>query len=258
MRLTVIGSSGSMSGPSSAASSYLVQAFDGERTWNIVLDLGAGAFGALMRHMDPRDIDAVVLSHLHADHVVDMTGLEVYQRYNPEGVLPPVRVLGPAATPERVAALAMDTVESLAHSFVFETMTSGSVHQVGPFRIEPSEVDHPIEAYGVRVTGPSKTGEGDVVLGYSGDTDACDGLLTVAAGVDLLLCEAAFQEGRDTVRGIHLTGLRAGETARSAGVERLVLTHVPPWTDVETIRREARSAYDGPIDVAEPGATWEF
>src|SRR5699024_8915920 len=140
-----------------------------------------GSFGALMRYLDPSLIDAVVLSHLHADHVVDMTGLEVYLRYQPGGALPPVRVLGPASTPERVAALTMDSVESLAHSFVFETLSTGSVHEVGPMRIEPSEVNHPIEAYGLRVTGPSEVGDGDVVLAYSGDTDACDGLLAVSS-----------------------------------------------------------------------------
>ncbi|MEE6280451.1 MBL fold metallo-hydrolase [Georgenia sp. MJ170] len=258
MRLTVVGSSGSMSGPRSAASCYLVQASDGDRTWNVLLDLGSGAFGSLMRYLDPALIDAVVLSHLHADHVVDMTGLEVYLRYGPGGALPPVRVLGPAATPERVAALTMDTVESLGESFEFETLDAGSVHQVGPLRIEPREVNHPIEAYGLRITGPSTTGEGDVVLGYSGDTDTCDGLLEVAADADLLLCEAAFQEGRDAVRGIHLTGLRAGQAAHQAGAKHLVLTHLQPWNDAETIRTEARSAFGGPIGLAEPGATWEI
>lgn len=258
MRLTVVGCSGSMSGPRSPASSYLLQADDGEREWNVLLDLGAGAFGALMRYLDPARLDAVVLSHLHADHVVDITGLEVFLRYHPGGALPPVRVIGPAATAQRVAGLTMDSVDSLDHSFRFETLTDGSVHHVGPMRLDACEVAHPIEAYGVRVTGPSADGSGQVRLGYTGDSDSCDGLLEVARDADLLLSEAAFQEGRDTVRGIHLTGLRAGRLAQQAGARRLVLTHLPPWNDVETIRREASSAYRGPIDLASPGATWEL
>src|SRR5690625_1626328 len=113
MRLTVVGCSGSMSGPDSAASCYLVQADgpDGEggtRTWSIVLDLGSGAFGALLRHLDPAHLDAVVLSHLHADHVVDMTGLEVYRRYHPAAALAPVQGHGPVGAVERDGELTED------------------------------------------------------------------------------------------------------------------------------------------------------
>lgn len=262
MRLTVVGCSGSMSGPDSAASCYLVQA-DGPdedgttRTWSIVLDLGSGAFGALLRHLDPARLDAVVLSHLHADHVVDMTGLEVYRRYHPAGALGPVLVLGPDETPERIGALTMeDDLSALDASFTFAAHTPGQVLSVGPLRIESVAVDHPVPAYGVRVTGPSEEGDREVVLAYSGDTDACDGVVELARDVDLFLCEAAFQEGRDSVRGIHLTGRRAGEAATLAAARQLVLTHLPPWTDAEVVRAEAAEAYGGPIELASPDAVW--
>ncbi|WP_413450912.1 MBL fold metallo-hydrolase [Georgenia phoenicis] len=264
MRLTVVGCSGSMSGPDSASSCYLVQAEgpDGEggsRTWSIVLDLGSGAFGALLRHLDPARLDAVVLSHLHADHVVDMTGLEVYRRYHPAGALGPVRVLGPAGTPERIAALTMEEdLSALDASFTFEAHTPGQAVTVGPLRIESVAVEHPVPAFGLRVTGPSEDGEREVVLAYSGDSDACEGLVEAARDVDLFLCEAAFQEGRDEVRGIHLTGRRAGEAATRAAVRQLVLTHLPPWTDAEVVRAEAAEAYAGPIELASPGAVWKL
>jgi len=251
-----------MSGPESASSCYLVQADgpDGEggtRTWSIVLDLGSGAFGALLRHLDPAHLDAVVLSHLHADHVVDMTGLEVYRRYHPAGALGPVRVLGPRGTAERIGALTMeDDLSALDASFSFTEHVPGRTVEIGPLRVEPFVVDHPVPAYGVRVTGPSQDGARDVVLTYSGDTDACDGLVDAARDADLFLCEAAFQEDRDTVRGIHLTGRRAGEAATRAAARLLVLTHLPPWTDAEVVRAEAAEAYGGPIELATPAATW--
>ena len=72
MRLTVVGCSGSFAGPASAASCYLVQADSGGRTWSLVLDLGSGALGSLQRHVSPDQLDAVVLSHLHPDHCVDL------------------------------------------------------------------------------------------------------------------------------------------------------------------------------------------
>jgi ribonuclease BN (tRNA processing enzyme) len=92
------------------------------------------------------------------------------------------------------------------------------------------------------------------VLAYSGDTDACEGLLPLARGADLFLAEASFQEGRDEVRGVHLTGRRAGRAAADAGCRRLLLTHVPVWTDPEVVLAEARSAFPGPVELARPGA----
>ncbi len=264
MRLTIVGWSGSMSGPESASSCYLVQADgpDGEggtRTWSIVLDLGSGAFGALLRHLDPAQLDAVVLSHLHADHVVDVTGLEVFRRYHPAGALGPVPVIGPAGTPERVGALTMeDDLSALDQSFTFTEHVPGRAVEVGPLRIESFPVDHPVPAFGVRVTGPAEDDSRDVVLAYSGDTDACGGLVELARDADLFLCEAAFQEGRDAVRGIHLTGRRAGEAATQAAARQLLLTHLPPWTDAEVVRAEAAEAYGGPIELASSGATWHL
>ncbi len=133
--------------------------------------------------------------------------------------------------------------------------------RVGPFELEPFAVYHPVEAYGIRVTGPSSVRPGErVTLVYSGDTDACDGLVEGARGADLFLCEAAFQEGRDdgVERGIHLTGRRAGEAAAAAGVGSLLLTHLPVWNAPEVAIAEARSVYDGPAAVATAGGVHEL
>jgi ribonuclease BN (tRNA processing enzyme) len=129
--------------------------------------------------------------------------------------------------------------------------------RVGPFVLEPVPVRHPVEAYAVRVTGPSTERPGEqATLVYSGDTDACDGLVDAARGADLFLCEAAFQEGRDLLDGIHLTGYRAGLAARAAGARRLVLTHLPAWNDPQVALAEATSAYPGPVELATAGATY--
>src|SRR5690625_6346009 len=84
MKLTVVGSSGSVSGPDSVASCYLLEADDDERTWRVLLDLGPGAVGQAMRYVDPAAVDAVLVSHLHADHIADLAGLEVLVRYRSE------------------------------------------------------------------------------------------------------------------------------------------------------------------------------
>ncbi|WP_448071495.1 MBL fold metallo-hydrolase [Georgenia yuyongxinii] len=262
MRLTVVGCSGSMSGPASAGSCYLVQADGADeqgrpRTWSVVLDLGPGAMGALMTHVDPAALDAVALSHLHADHMVDLIGMQVYRRWRPGGPLGPLPVHAPVGALERVRGVGGDDEdEDYAGEFAFLEHDPARPIQIGPMRLQVFEVNHPVPAYGIRVTGPAEDGDGEVSLAYTGDTDSCDNLIAMADGVDLLLSEAAFQEGRDTVRGVHLTGRRAGEVAATANVRRLVLTHLQPWTDPEVVRGEAHEVYRGPVDLAAPGAVW--
>ncbi|MDO8144416.1 MULTISPECIES: MBL fold metallo-hydrolase [Isoptericola] len=263
MRLVTVGVSGSLPGPDSPASCYLVQADDAERTWNVVLDLGSGALGPLQRHVDPADLDAIGLSHLHPDHCSDLSGLYVYLKYHPErgvvrtGVPRELPVLGPSATCERAAAMyGLEPGEDMATEYAFRTWEPGSPVRVGPMTLEPFRVNHPVEAYGVRVTGPSSDRAGEsATLVFSGDTDMCPGLVEGARGADLLLCEAAFLEGRDdgVERGIHLTGRRAGKVAAEAAVGRLLLTHLPAWTDPADTLAEARGVFDGPTELAVAG-----
>lgn len=256
MKLTILGSSGSMSSPESASSSYLVQAQDGARTYSVLLDLGSGAMGQLLRHHDPAAVDAVLLSHLHADHVVDLAALHVYLEYGPAGPQPPMPVYGPAGTSERIRQLCGE--EDCTAQFDVATWQAGTGLQVGPLSIEPIEVRHPVTAYALRITGPSEDGSRQVVLTYTGDTDSCDGVIHAGREADLLLSEAAFTEDGPPIRGVHLTGRRAGEVATSAGARHLVLTHLQPWTPAETVRSEALTAYSGPVDLAVPGAIWEL
>lgn len=251
MRVSVVGSSGSASGPDSASSCYLVQA----QETSVLLDLGSGAFGQLLRYIQPEQVDAVLLSHLHADHVVDLVGLDVYLRYAPGAPHPPVAVWGPEGSAARVEQLCGEPGGG-ADAFRFGLWQPGGAVTVGALQIEPFLVEHPVAAYALRITGPADNGDGTRTLVYTGDTDACPGVHAAAADADLLLAEAAFEEGRDTVRGIHMTGRRAGELATTAGARRLVLTHIPPWTSAETVRAEACTAYGGTVDLARPGATF--
>lgn len=260
MRLVVLGCAGSFPGPDSAASSYLVQAEDGAgRTWSAVLDLGNGALGPLQRWGDPSALDVVALSHLHADHVADLAVLGVYRRYRPAGPLPALPVLGPEGTAERLVHLSgHDPATATTHQFDVLTWVPREPVQVGPLTLEAVPVAHPVPAFGIRVTGPSEADPTRrVVLAYSGDTDACDGLDELAHGADLLLAEAAFVEGRDdAVRGVHLTGRRAAQAAARGGARSLVLTHVPSWNDPAVALQEAAAVYDGPTALAAPGATF--
>lgn len=253
MRLTVIGCSGSYAGPDSAASSYLVEADDAAgRTWRVLVDLGSGALGPLQRYADPLALDAVLISHLHADHYFDISGLYVLWKYHPGGSPAPIPVWGPSGIAAQTArAYGLDESPGMSAEFEFHEYDEKPV-ELGPFTVRPTVLCHPVLAYGLRIEADGRT------LAYSGDTGPCEDLQEVARDADLFLCEAAFVEGEDNPVNLHLTGRQAGAAAAAAGVGSLVLTHIPPWHRREVALEEAREAFGGPLELAAPGSTYEL
>ncbi|MEV0849510.1 MBL fold metallo-hydrolase [Streptomyces sp. NPDC049954] len=250
MKLTVVGCSGSIPSAESPCSSYLVEA-DGFR---LLLDMGNGALGEMQRHIGLDDLDAVLLTHLHADHCIDMCAYFVVRYYNSgPGPVRPVPVYGPEGTEERLTAGHGDTptLSAMGEVFDFHTLKPGSF-TIGPFTVQAEQVRHPVEAYALRVE------HGGRSLTYSGDTGVCAALDQLAADTDLFLCEAAFTDGKEDIPDLHLNGREAGESARRAHARSLLLTHIPPWTDPQTNLADARRAYDGPVRLASPGAVYEI
>ncbi|GAA3054308.1 MBL fold metallo-hydrolase [Kitasatospora albolonga] len=248
MKLTVVGCSGSFPSAESPCSSYLVEA-DGYR---VLLDLGNGALGALQKYAGLYEIDAILLSHLHADHCIDLCAYWVARNYRMEGCPDPVPVYGPTGTAERLArAYDMPEQPGMTEVFDFHTLAEGSF-ELGPLRITVARVNHPVEAFAFRIEHEGRS------LVYSGDTGECPELVELARGTELFLCEAAYTDGKETFAAVHLNGREAGQHAAAAGVGRLVLTHIPPWTDPEVNRRDAQAAFAGPVEVARPGAVYQL
>jgi ribonuclease BN (tRNA processing enzyme) len=251
MRLTVIGNSGSYPGPESSASCYLIEAEHAGRTWRILLDLGNGALGSLQRYSDANNIDAVFLSHLHADHCLDLCGYYVMRKYHPAGSLPKIPVYGPADTARRMAK-AYDLDENPGMSEEFDFIPYGNTAlEFGPFTVTARRVVHPVTAYALRVEA------GGRVLAYSGDSGVCPGLDDTARDADVFLCEASFLEGAPNPADLHLTGADAGRTAAGARVQHLLLTHIPPWHDPQVVLGEAVEEYDGKVELSTPGTTYD-
>lgn len=252
MKLTVVGCSGSYPGPDAPASSYLLEQEHEGRTWRLLLDLGSGALGPLHRYVDPVEIDGVALSHLHADHCLDLCGFYVLRKYHPRGPQPRIPVWGPPETDRRMAkAYDLDEDPGMNEEFDFREYPVEPV-QLGPFTIEAVGVAHPVPAYGLRVSA------GGAVLAYSGDTGECEGVVRVARDADVFLCEASFRDGDPNPPDLHLTGREAGEIATRAASKSLVVTHIPPWHDDDEIMAEARSAYDGQLQQAHAGLIIEL
>jgi ribonuclease BN (tRNA processing enzyme) len=248
VKVTVLGCSGSVPGPDSPASGYLIEADD----YRLVLDLGHGAFGALQRYVKPTDVDAIVVTHLHADHCIDLTAYIVALRYGggghrAEGPQARIPLIGPSGTRDRLEA-AYDPLARklrLQELFGFTTPSSG---ELGPFALSFVTVNHPIPTSAVRIT------HGDRSLVYSADTGESPELVSLAHGADVFLCEASFGPDDEYVPDLHLTGRQAGEHAEKAGVERLIVTHVPPWVSRDVQAGEAAAAFHGAVELAQPGA----
>lgn len=250
MRLTIIGCSGSVPGPDSPASCYLVEA-DG---YALVLDLGSGAFGPLQRHVHLGALGAVLLSHLHADHCMDLSALPVASKYGPFGRTDALPLLGPAGLVERIVGIGGSTDEDdlrdLEEMYAFAIVTERT-WSLGPFEVTARRVDHPVEAYAYRIE------HGGRVLVYSGDCAPCAGLDELAQGADLALIEAAYVESASNRPGVHHTGREAGELAARCGVGRLVVTHVPPWHDPVAQAAAARAAGACSVEAARSGDTYD-
>ncbi|MCW2883016.1 MAG: Metal-dependent hydrolase of the beta-lactamase superfamily III-like protein [Sphaerisporangium sp.] len=249
MKLTIVGCSGSFPGPESPSSCYLLEA-DGFR---LLLDFGNGSLGALQRHIGLYDVDAICLSHLHADHCLDMCAYHVARTYSPHGPLPRVPVYAPGDAPRRLAAAyGMDKEPGLETAFDFIPLAPGTF-SVGPFEVTAATMNHPVETYGFRLS------HGGHSVAYSADTGECPELVKLAAGADILLCEASFLDRPGIPSGLHLTGRQAAEHAAGAGVGMLVLTHLVPWYDPSEILADAcRGGFDGPVELARSGAVYDL
>jgi ribonuclease BN (tRNA processing enzyme) len=252
VRVTVLGCSGSVGGPDSPASGYLLDAPD---TPPLVLDFGGGVLGALQRHADPGAVH-ILLSHLHADHCLDLPGLFVWRRYHPNPPEGKAMMYGPSDTWSRLAAASSPQggeLDDFSDIFDIRHWVEGETVQFGSLRVTPRLVSHPTESYGMRIIDPS-----GAVLVYSGDTGICDSVVELARDADVFLCEASWTHAPDNrPPHVHLSGTEAGVVAAKANVGELLLTHIPPWTSREDVISEAKAEFGGPVRAVVGGETFD-
>jgi len=274
MHLRTVGICGSVPGPDSPASCYLLTVTADEvaacvasgalpsdaeiRDWNIVVDLGNGSMGPLIKYLDANQIDAVLISHLHGDHFADLSALYVHLKHNPvygsaiTGIPSGIRIWGPEGIDERARRVTIDLSKDMT-VLRANIWTDGQTINIGPFAISVKLVYHMVECFAMRIVGPSSVNLGEcAVVTYTGDTDYCENIVELSRDADMLLAEAAYVEGRDLLPGIHLSGAGAGRVAAEAGVKQLVLTHIPPWNDPDVALAEALTTYSGPTCLAVP------
>lgn len=251
MRLRVLGSSGGYPAPGNPSTGFLLEV-GGAKIW---IDAGNGTFAELQRLADFHGIDALVLSHGHADHCADTFPLHVALRYAPEGArdsrLP---LYCPPGVRETLGSLLGEGgAEELGRAFDFHTIDVGGPVEIAGARLSFLRMDHPIHTLGIRIETSGGT------LTYSADTGPEADLAGFARGSDLLLCEACYQ---DAAKGapLHLTARQAGETARRAGARELALTHIWPTLDPKVSLEEAHAGAgaDLPVRWAHCGEEFEI
>jgi ribonuclease BN (tRNA processing enzyme) len=238
LRLVVLGSAGTYGSRERACSSYLVEA-DGYR---LLLDCGNGSLSRLQHHWDVADLDAVLISHLHADHFVDLYSLYYALRFHPDGVQS-VPVYAPTGAQGFVAQLLPpESAELLSASCQFRAAKAGDILELGPLRVRLFAAAHPIETLAVRVEHTSG------VVAYSADSAPSPQITACARNADLFLCDSTWLERqRPLPEGVHMTGAEAGRTAAEADVGRLLVTHVFPRNDPAMVAEEAAGEFGGVV-----------
>lgn len=237
LSLTVLGCCGSYPGPGGACSGYLVQC-DGTSLW---VDAGSGTMANLQRHISLHDVSGIVLSHEHPDHWSDIEGMRVACAYviEREGI--------PVYAPAPLRKLLYSNFKTVMS---WHDISDGDTASVGSLSLTFSRTDHGPETMAMRIEG------GGRVLAYTSDTGPAWSLSALGPGIDLALCEATWtaQHERESQ---HLSGRQAGETAREAGVGRLLLTHFWPTLDASDMKAEAEEAFGKPVEIAVENERYE-
>jgi ribonuclease BN (tRNA processing enzyme) len=233
LSVVVAGCDGSWTGPSGAGSGYVVVC----GATRVLVDVGPGSFANLQRWLDPSLLDAVVLSHHHPDHWLDLHPLTTHARLVLERTGLPV--YAPAAVVER--SLLGDSATLAWHE-----VSDGAVAQVGEISVSFHRTDHSFETLAMRIDGGGRS------LGYSADTGPGWSLDELGVGLDLLFSEATYTVDHEGTAG-HMSGRQAGEQARRAEAGRLVITHRWPTIDPVLVVEEAEESFGGRVEQAAIG-----
>ncbi|MBC5636648.1 MBL fold metallo-hydrolase [Ornithinibacillus sp. BX22] len=241
MKLTVIGYWGGFPAPVSATSSYLLEK-DG---FSLLIDVGSGALSRLQQFKHVLDIDAVILSHYHHDHVADIGVLQyawLVQSYvvGNKDILP---IYAHTEDREGFNKLTHEYTEAIAYN-PSETLT------VGPFQIDFLKTKHPVPCYGMRIT------DGEKVLVYTADTSFQEEWISFSRDADVLITDCNFYEDQDGSQAGHMTSIEGATIAREANVKELILSHLPQYGNRQELVEQASKVFAGSIQLAEEGLTW--
>ncbi|MDX8289491.1 MBL fold metallo-hydrolase [Metabacillus indicus] len=242
MKITVVGFWGGFPAVNEASSGYLFES-DGFR---LLVDCGSAVLSQLQNYAKPEELDAVILSHYHHDHIADVGPLQfarlVGSFMNKSSRTLPI--YGHSADAEAFAGL------------TYKEVTAGKAYnpeesiQIGPFHIRFMKTKHPVDCYAMRIS------DGSAEVVYTADSSYREEFVPFSKDADLLLCECNFYGDMDGSSAGHMNSLDAGRLAEHASVKELILTHLPHFGEVSNLVSEAETIYKGPVRLAASGLQW--
>lgn len=246
----MLGSCGAWPEPGRACSGFVVE----HEGFRLVVDLGYGTLSPLLAHLGSASadgLDAVVITHHHPDHMVDLHGL-FRARWFTRRTGPPIPLFAPSEVPAHLAAVDDDPLEHIELMFPWHPL-AGHHYEIGPFRLAGFALPHYVPNAGVRLSTDG------CVIAYTGDTGADPALADLARDADLFIADCTDrQQQPDTAQPpdgehLNLTAVQAAQAAAAGGAGRLLLTHFWPGNDRERSRAEAAEHYSGEILLADEG-----
>ncbi|NSW89188.1 MAG: MBL fold metallo-hydrolase [Firmicutes bacterium] len=244
MKLTILGNYGTFPGVNGACSGYFIQ----DESTRILIDCGNGTISRLQRYCRIEDIDMIILSHLHFDHIADIFPLK-YAIETKVGMNQNMRRMR-LCLPMRPSVLAEEICRDnvFDHEFIMEN----SEITAGGLKISFARVPHLIESYAIIII------KGEKRFVYSGDTCFGDEITEAAKGADLFLCESSVLEKTGGTRlAHHMSAGAAGRVAASSGVNKLILTHFWYEEKREKYLSEAKKYFKN-VWVSEEFSTYEI
>lgn len=242
MKVTVIGCWGGYPAPDGATSAYLLEK-DG---FTLLIDAGSGSLSKLQKYISPNELNAVILSHYHHDHVADIGVLQYarlvsYYITGKQNVLP---IYGHAEDQEKFVSLTHEYTKGVEYNPEKQL-------EIGPFCITFLKTKHPVPCYGMRIT------DGKSTVVYTADTSYTDRWVPFARNADLLIADCNFYADQDGSNAGHMTSEECGTIAEQAKVKQLLLSHLPQYRERTQLVTEAKHYYQGSVNLAAEGFIWQ-
>ncbi|WP_088809130.1 MULTISPECIES: MBL fold metallo-hydrolase [Listeria] len=238
MELTVFGHWGGYPLANDGTSSYLLS----EGDFHLLIDVGASAVSIMQNDIHPNDLDAVIISHFHPDHVADV------------GILQHVRLLSDMENKPPVLPIYAHKEDARGYSYLdMEGVSKAHEYRaneelkVGPFQIRFLKTIHPVPCYAMRFEANGK------VLVYTADSAYQEAFIPFAKDADLLITDTNFYQDMAGKSKVHMASVEAGKVAQEAGVKMLLLSHLPQKGNLEELKNEAESVFSGDTKLAEKG-----
>ncbi|HLR64060.1 MAG TPA: MBL fold metallo-hydrolase [Pseudogracilibacillus sp.] len=242
MKLTVVGYWGGYPHVDGATSMYVIEK-DG---FMLVVDVGSASLAKFQKYKKVKDIDAVLISHYHTDHIADIGVLQhaLLINHYVTGDDKKVPIYGHIENERQFQELNHDFTEAVAYD-------PNQVLKLGPFTIRFIKTKHSVPCYGMKIT------DGDTTIVYTADSAYMDDWIDFSRHADLLITDCNFYQKQKASDAGHMTSEEGAYIAKEADVKELLLSHLPQFGDQSLLVKEAQSIFQGPIHLASEGLVWE-